>query len=975
MAARKASTVRPAPRHLLDIFSPRNQLNEPVTAPENRDSPAVDRSFPSSAVPFTFEELVAFCGILLIFWVVGKSVEKFGLPALVGEILAGIAVGPHGMNIAPKPDALMMVGEFGLVLMVLEAGVEVDLASLSLVGARGVKVAFFGSLVPLAIGATLAKLVFDMSAKTCLAVGACLAPTSMGISLKVLQDGGVLGTPTGQLIIAAAVMDDVIALVLLSQLEALKDPTVVNFLVPIASSLAFIVLVGYLATRVVPDVLVKQVVPRVPKRHLEGVLLGAVFVAAYGMMVATHYGKSSHLLGAFLGGLCFCSLSSMQHVWHAQVEKILSWLIRVFFACTIGFEVPIRDLWTAPVLARAAVFMLAAFGKVATGLFARPFNAHEAAKIGFAMSAWGEFAFIVATASREAGTLGKQEFSAVILCVLLSAMYAPLAVNSAIKAEKRAAGLGKDGKRSLALVESGRSRWLCCGPKVLKRHVSFTTLAMPDGKQTAVYRVYYVCAIECPSRWGLNDAVLRAVYHPSVNLDVLDVSLEPRGNDAMACELFLRDPILRAPLDAELDCEENRRVTAKLVALKHALEKLVLASASGGEKDKGAATAGDGSSVSDGEVLIARWVPDIEPPMENPDANDDGDGSFDGEHDESFVLKQAQDLLRIGETEEEAFTDLEAGGVFPGEDEKNANANAALSVSDPDSRPSTPGLPTPRASVTLRRRQGRRAIDALRAHKNRPFYRTASLANLIHNGDDLQDERDQVLHARLVEARLASGEARALADARSGGHGMGAVHRTVNVQRARAAQEEARRLSAGERSLLDRISEDPEKNRGRKSAASRRESLDGEDSDSYVLTQLGVGGSPQGSAPTSAHSTMTAATARSLAAELKMQDVMLSSQTLSGAAGRALANELRHALLPPGSRPPESPNSRRSISRTRRLSAGAVDGENAAAVTSLTGDHARELAHELAERLAEAEAMAPAERAAAFQKKSGPERK
>jgi Kef-type K+ transport system membrane component KefB len=579
MAARKASTVRPAPRHLLDIFSPRNQLNEPVTAPENRDSPALDRSFPSSAVPFTFEELVAFCGILLIFWVVGKSVEKFGLPALVGEILAGIAVGPHGMNIAPKPDALMMVGEFGLVLMVLEAGVEVDLASLSLVGARGVKVAFFGSLVPLAIGATLAKLVFDMSAKTCLAVGACLAPTSMGISLKVLQDGGVLGTPTGQLIIAAAVMDDVIALVLLSQLEALKDPTVVNFLVPIASSLAFIVLVGYLATRVVPDVLVKQVVPRVPKKHLEGVLLGAVFVAAYGMMVATHYGKSSHLLGAFLGGLCFCSLSSMQHVWHAQVEKILSWLIRVFFACTIGFEVPIRDLWTAPVLARAAVFMLAAFGKVATGLFARPFNAHEAAKIGFAMSAWGEFAFIVATASREAGTLGKQEFSAVILCVLLSAMYAPLAVNSAIKAEKRAAGLGKDGKRSLALVESGRSRWLCCGPKVLNRHVSFTTLAMPDGKQTAVYRVYYVCAIECPSRWGLNDAVLRAVYHPSVNLDVLDVSLEPRGNDAMACELFLRDPSLRAPLDAELDCEENRRVTAKLVSLKRALEKLVLASA------------------------------------------------------------------------------------------------------------------------------------------------------------------------------------------------------------------------------------------------------------------------------------------------------------------------------------------------------------------------------------------------------------
>ena len=928
-------------------------------------------------MPFTFEELVAFCGILLIFWVVGKSVEKFGLPSLVGEILAGIAVGPHGLNIAPKPDALMMVGEFGLVLMVLEAGVEVDLASLSLVGARGVQVAFFGSLVPLAIGATLAKLVFDMSAKTCLAVGACLAPTSMGISLKVLQDGGVLGTPTGQLIIAAAVMDDVIALVLLSELEALKNPTPVNFVVPIASSLAFIVLVGYLATRVVPDVLVKQVVPRVPKKHLEGVLLGAVFVAAYAMMVATHYGRSSHLLGAFLGGLCFCSLSSMQHVWHTQVEKILSWLIRVFFACTIGFEVPIRDLWTAPVLARAAVFMLAALGKVATGAFARPFNAHEAAKIGFAMSAWGEFAFIVATASREAGTLGHQEFSAVILCVLLSAMYAPLAVNYAIKAEKRAAGLGKDGRRALVLEESGREKkkWLCCGPRVMRRDVSFTTAATPDGKPMKTHRVYYVCAIECPSRWGLNDAVLRAVYHPSVNLDVLDVSLEPRGNDAMACELFLRDPGLRAPLDAELDCDENTRVTEKIVSLKAALERLVLVS--GGAR-RSRESDDDAASMAEknGEVLIARWVPDVEPRPLDPDATETR-GTHDEDMDEAFVLKQAQDLLRIGEADTEAFTDLEAGGV-PG----NAlPASTDLSASDADShsRQSTPGAsggPTPRASVTLRRRQGPRAIDALRAHKNRPFYRTASLVSLLHAGEEgaLQDERDEELHARLVEARLASGEARALAGARSGGHGMGAVRRTASAHSAAAAhaQYAGARLSAGEWSLLDRISEDPSNRGGRgREPRSRRESLEGEDS--YVLAQLGAGGSPLNSAPTSAHATMSASSARDLAAELKLQDVMLSSQTLSGAAGRALADELRHALdfRQPGS-PPESPARRLSVgdrpARARRLSAGAGGGENAAAVTSLTGAHARELARELAERLAKAEAMAPAEREAAKMK-------
>ena len=163
--------------------------------------------------------------------------------------------------------------------MVLEAGVEVDLEQLALVGRRGVLVAFAGSLVPLAIGATLGTLVFDMSAKSALAVGASLAPTSMGISLKVLQDGGVLGTPTGQLIIAAAVIDDVIALVLLSELEALRDPTPVNFIVPIVSSVAFIAVVGYSAIHVVPAFLVDRLVPRVPKQKLEGVLLGMVSVS------------------------------------------------------------------------------------------------------------------------------------------------------------------------------------------------------------------------------------------------------------------------------------------------------------------------------------------------------------------------------------------------------------------------------------------------------------------------------------------------------------------------------------------------------------------------------------------------------------------------------------------------------------------------------------------------------------------------
>ena len=248
----------------------------------------------------------------------------------------------------------------------------------------------------------------------------------------------------------------------------------------------------------------------------------------------------------------------------------------------------------------------------------------------------------------------------------------------------------------------------------------------------------------------------------------------------------------------------------------------------------------------------------------------------------------------------------------------------------------------------------------MRAHKNRPFYRTASLVNLLNAGDvnagTLQDDRDEELHARIVEARIETGEARALAAARSGGHGMGAVKRTASVNRESAAVD-ARRVSAGEWSLLERINEDIH--------PTDRHAAD----DSCIL---GSDGYP------SANTTMTGEVARGLAAEIALQDVMLSSQTLSGAGGRALATELRHAIS--ARSPTRSPERRMStgdaiegggraaaFTRSPARSIGSGDSDHEVTpVTSLTGAHARQLAAELKEKLKEAEAGGPAERAAAL---------
>ena len=140
------------------------------------------------------------------------------------------------------------------------------------------------------------------------------------------------------------------------------------------------------------------------EQHHENSILGLLFAATFTLIPACNAVGSSHLLGAFLAGLMFCTDHTIHHVWSHQIKRLLAWMLRVFFACTIGFAIPIKDFGSASVIGRGLIYSLSAIGKIVTGFFGRPLNKKEFFTIGFSMSAWGEFAFIIATASYEEGT-------------------------------------------------------------------------------------------------------------------------------------------------------------------------------------------------------------------------------------------------------------------------------------------------------------------------------------------------------------------------------------------------------------------------------------------------------------------------------------------------------------------------------------------------------------------------------------------
>jgi len=354
-----------------------------------------------------FFEVTMLLTFLLATWTLGKIVQKAKVPSLIGEIIVGMVLGPNLLDVVPFPEALGIVGEVGLLLLVLEAGLEVDLQMLKQIGGKGLAVAAVGSIVPLGMGTGIAVGIGKMEIMEALAVGACLAPTSMAIALNILKTGKALQTPSGQLIIAAAVIDDVIALVLLSELKALQEtPAVLNFVTPIISSVLFVLGVGGCAIFAMPRLMKMEFV----KKHMPVCISAsffAMFALSIGLMNATYYGQSSFLLGAFLAGLCFCTLPELKTLWHGQVKRIETWMLRLFFSTTIAFKVPVKDLWSPKVIALAFALLIPLLGKVITGVFGpRPVTKLDFFTIGFAMSAWGEFAFVVANTSLSLG-IGK----------------------------------------------------------------------------------------------------------------------------------------------------------------------------------------------------------------------------------------------------------------------------------------------------------------------------------------------------------------------------------------------------------------------------------------------------------------------------------------------------------------------------------------------------------------------------------------
>jgi Kef-type K+ transport system membrane component KefB len=321
-------------RKLTETEPGSSEMEDPLTG---------DGKVEVAIVVVTFEDILKMTIFLMATWLLGRLSHLVGAPSLVGEIICGFLLGPPLANFAPFPEAMVLIGNIGLLGLILESGMDIDVAQLKESGPRAAVLAVAGTTLPLLAGLGVGSFSTD-DFRSVVAVGAAFAPSSLGVSSNVLSAGQVLNTPIGQLIVASSVVDDVLGLILLSILEVLvqDDTTPFDFVRPFIASFGFLLALGWSGVTWIPWVLEHKVLPRIPEPYRESAAIFVLFLILVAYMPLLNYAGASYLTGAFLAGLSFSQIHSIHAVYAQSTRSILNWLMRVFFAATIGFQVPVR---------------------------------------------------------------------------------------------------------------------------------------------------------------------------------------------------------------------------------------------------------------------------------------------------------------------------------------------------------------------------------------------------------------------------------------------------------------------------------------------------------------------------------------------------------------------------------------------------------------------------------------------------------
>jgi Kef-type K+ transport system membrane component KefB/glycine cleavage system regulatory protein len=346
------------------------------------------------------------------------------VPPVLGEIVAGILVGPSVLGLVGADDVLRVLGELGVILLLLQVGLEMDLGELGSVGRASLSVATVGVVVPFAAGIA-AGFAFGMSGNEALFVGAALTATSVGITARVFGDLRALASVEARTVLGAAVADDVIGLVILTVVtrivsEGSVSLASVTWIVVVA--VGFLVITTFVGIRVAPPLFATVT------RHSRssGTLVAVALAFTLAIAELADAAKLAPIVGAFVAGLVMARSAPAERI-RRELTSVSHLLIPVFFL-QIGIDAEIDQFIHAKVLALAGVLLVVAIlGKLASiaGMWGAT---GDRLLVGIGMIPRGEVGLIFATIGLRQGVFGDDVYAALLLVILVTTVATPPAL-------------------------------------------------------------------------------------------------------------------------------------------------------------------------------------------------------------------------------------------------------------------------------------------------------------------------------------------------------------------------------------------------------------------------------------------------------------------------------------------------------------------------------------------------------------------
>lgn len=383
--------------------------------------------------------LLQFMAILVAAQVLGMLARRLGVPSVIGEIMAGVLLGPSLLNLVPPGEVFQLLAEFGIILLLFEVGLETDLVRLVRTGARSAVVAVGGFIAPFALGYWVSVSWFQLTPIVALFVGGTLTATSIGITIRLLADLGRQRSAEAQVVLGAAVADDILGVVLLAVLYEFSVSGQVN----LANSGKVMIFIG--AFMVLAPLAAKAFTSALHRIPEFCDLPNAMPVMLVSLMLffswLAHIIGAPELLGGFAAGLALSrrfflpfglALSHQDDCFGPSILDRLKPIIGLFtpvFFVVVGLNLNLRAVdWGDPFIwvFSLSLFVVALISKLFGGLLMRGAKLPSRLAVGLAMVPRGEVGLIFAELGRSAEVFNNDVYAGVVLVIAMTTLLAPL---------------------------------------------------------------------------------------------------------------------------------------------------------------------------------------------------------------------------------------------------------------------------------------------------------------------------------------------------------------------------------------------------------------------------------------------------------------------------------------------------------------------------------------------------------------------